>query len=196
MYSPQNYAEWECFLGMTSDNAQAICDRLLHGLETCDALIVTGGVSVGDYDLTLQGMERAGVKILFHGTAIKPGMACAYGVKDSKLICALSGNPASALTNFHVVAAPALRKLCGYSEALWLPELFPVKLHGSFPKQSRFTRFLRGRLCLTGGTIGIRPALEQGNVVLSACINVDMMAIVPAGSGPLKEGTVLQGFLI
>lgn len=180
-------------LGMASDCEKTICERIVKGLETCDALVLTGGVSVGDYDLTPAAMELAGVEILFRGVGLKPGMACAYGVKDGKLVCGLSGNPASSLTNFYAVAYPALKKMCGYKD--FFPTEITVTLLGEFKKKSRGTRILRGTLELSDGTVGMRLSPEQGNVVLSSSIGCNVMAVVPAGSGPLAVGTKLKGFL-
>lgn len=181
-------------LGMEADDAQKICDQILKGLDSCDIVIMTGGVSVGDYDLTPEAMEMAGVRILQRGIDLKPGMACAYGVKEGKVVCGLSGNPAAAITNFHVVVAPILRKLKG--EEQHLPFEFPVKLLDSFSKKSPATRILRGTMEVLNGEIGIHIPKAQGNVVLSSTIGCNLMAIVPAGSGPLEKGTVLKGFFI
>ena len=181
-------------LGMAGDSAEDICALIRKGLEECDAIVSTGGVSVGDYDLTPEAMELAGVEILFRGVDIKPGMACAYGVLGGKIMCGLSGNPASSITNFYAVALPALRKLAGYANPI--PEEINVTLLDGFGKKSPTTRLLRGVLDLTGGTVGMRVPKEQGNVVLSSTIGCNVMAVVNAGSGKIEKGTILKGFLI
>lgn len=182
------------YLGIARDSAEEICALIEKGLAECDAVVSTGGVSVGDYDLTPDAMERAGVQMLFRGVDMKPGMACAYGVKDGKLVCGLSGNPASSLTNFYAVALPAFRKLTGRNT--YLPQEIQVTLSNGFSKKSPKTRFLRGKLNLNGGTVCMELPKDQGNVVLSSTIGCDVMAVVPAGSGPLEAGTVLKGFLL
>ena len=181
-------------LGMAKDTKEEICDLILKGLEECDALLLTGGVSVGDYDLTPEAMEMADVEMMFRGVDLKPGMACAYGIKDGKMVCGLSGNPASAITNFYAIACPSVKKLCGYKE--FLPTEITVKLADDFKKKSRGTRILRGSLELSNGTVRMRLPKGQGNVVLSSTIGCNVMAVVPAGSGPLPAGTELKGFLI
>lgn len=181
-------------LGQAADNVPDIAASIRQGLAECDALVLTGGVSVGDYDLTPAAMEHSGVELLFRGVDMKPGMACAYGVWNGKPVCALSGNPASAITNFHAIAAPVLRKLGGQSDCL--PQEISVKLVNGFRKKSPGTRFLRGILDLSDGTVRMRVPREQGNVVLSSTIGCNVMAIIPAGSEPIPEGTELKGFLI
>ncbi len=182
------------WLGAADDRVEEIAELFRRGLTECDAIVSTGGVSVGDRDLTPEAMELAGITPLFRGMDIKPGMACAYGVCTGKPVCCLSGNPASALTNFYVAAVPALKKLAGRREVL--PQELKLKLLNGFGKQSPVTRFLRGRLVLKNGLTAMVCPKEQGNVVLSSAIGCDAMAIVPAGSGPVADGTVLKGFLL
>ncbi len=182
------------YIGQAGDAIEEIADLIEKGLETCDALLLTGGVSVGDYDLTPAAMERAGVHILVRGVGMKPGMACAYGEKDGKTVYGLSGNPASALTGFYAVAMPVLRKMTGRKD--FIPQEIMVTLADDFPKKSRCTRLLRGRMDLSEGTVKMHMSQKQGNVVISSAIGCDVLAIVPAGSGPLSAGAVLKGFLL
>ena len=182
------------WLGTAGDGVGAILPLLRQGLQASDAVLCTGGVSAGDYDLTPDAMEKAGAEMLCRGIDIKPGMACAFGAAEGRLILALSGNPASAMTTFYAVVLPALKKLAG--RRVTTPPLFPVKLAAGFPKKSKKTRFLRGKLDLSDGQARIIIPPRQGNAVLSSAIGCDMMAIVPAGSGPLESGTLLQGFML
>ena len=182
------------YLGIAGDSAEEIAARIDRGLSECDALITTGGVSAGDYDLTPEAMTRAGAALLLRGVDMKPGMACAYGVRGGKLICALSGNPAAALTNFYVVALPALKKLMGCRA--YRPEEITLTLASAFPKKSPRTRFLRGRLLLADGQVKLAPAAGQGNVQLSTLAGCNAMAMIPAGSGAVAAGAVLKGFLL
>ncbi|MCR4771340.1 MAG: molybdopterin molybdenumtransferase MoeA, partial [Oscillospiraceae bacterium] len=181
------------YMGRERDDADRIAKLILKCADQFDAVISTGGVSAGDYDLTPRAMELCGTKMLFHGVAMKPGMACAYGMKDSKPICALSGSPAAAITNFHAVAAPTLRKMAGRAP---LPEETSLILYDGFKKRSPLTRLLRGRLEFADGRAGIRAASGQGNAVLSSGVGCNVIAVIPAGSGPVAPGTVLKGFLI
>lgn len=181
------------YLGIAADFVTEISALLNKGLE-CDALIITGGASVGDYDLVPAAMEKSGIEMLIRGVDMKPGMACAYGVKDNKLVCGLSGNPASALTNYYAVLLPALKKLTG--RKVCLPDDIQVTLSNGYAKKSPMTRFLRGKLVLKDGVVCMEVPGDQGNVVLSSAIGCNVMAVVPKGSGALEAGTVLKGFLL
>lgn len=182
------------WLGLAGDRAEEICALFQKGLAECDAVISTGGVSVGDYDVTPDAMELAGARLLFRGVDMKPGMACAYGVCGGKLLCGLSGNPASAITNFYAIALPAIRKLAGHRR--YLPQEIRITLSDGFGKKSPKTRFLRGRLALQDGRVCMTLPKDQGNVVLSSTIGCNVMAVIPAQSGPVEAGTVLKGFLL
>lgn len=182
------------YLGIAGDTKDGICLLLKKGLEYCDAVVTTGGVSAGDYDLTPDAIEMAGGEILFKGVDLKPGMACAYAIAGGKPICALSGNPASSITNFYAIAAPALKKLAGRSKVL--PEEINLTILEGFGKKSPGTRLLRGKLVLQDGNVCMSVPKDQGNVVISSTIGCDAMAIVPAGSGKILAGTTLKGFLI
>lgn len=182
------------YLGIAGDTAESICGMMRRALEDCDAVVLTGGVSVGDYDMTPAAMAMLGAEMLVEGVDLKPGGACAYAIKDGILLCGLSGNPASSMTNFYAVALPALRKLAGHRE----PHLreISVTLGAEFRKKSPKTRLLRGYLDLRDGTVRFVQPAEQGNAVVSSLIGCEALAVVPAGSGALPEGMVLKGFLI
>ena len=190
----QNMGFIPVLYGPAVDSTEDISALIKKGISECDALVITGGVSVGDYDLTPAAMDMAGAEILFRGVDMKPGMACAYGIYDGKPICGLSGNPASAITNFYAIAAPVLRKLSGQADCL--PKEISVKLINGFHKKSPGTRFLRGILDLSDGTVRMIVPREQGNVVLSSTIGCNVIAMIPAGSDAIPDGAELKGFLI
>ena len=176
------------------DDPAAIAAVMDQALTDCDLVITTGGVSVGDYDFTPDAMERAGVEILIRTLKLKPGGASAYGVRDGKLICGLSGNPASALTNFYAVVLPVLRKLRGLKEPR-LTEI-PVTLAEDFRKRSPKTRLIRGALDLTDGTARMHVSHAQGNGVLHSLIGCDLLAEIPGGSPAMSAGSKLSAYLI
>ena len=176
------------------DQVELIADAMEQALSECDALITTGGVSVGDYDLTPAAMEAIGAEILFRKVDLKPGMACCYGIRDGKLLCGLSGNPASSITNYYAVALPAMRRLCGLKE--YEVREIPVTLADRFGKRSPSNRLLRGFADFSDGTVKLRLSAGQGNVMISGLIGCNLAAMIPAGSGPVEAGTVLQGFFL
>lgn len=176
------------------DQISSISEAMEQALSECDALITTGGVSVGDYDLTPAAMERIGAQILFRRVDLKPGMACCYALRDGKLLCGLSGNPASSVTNFYAVALPAMRRLCGMKD--YETHELPVTLAERFGKRSPSNRLLRGFADLSDGTLKLRLSKGQGNVMISGLIGCDLAALIPAGTEAVEAGTILRGFFL
>lgn len=188
------------YLGTGRDSAEEIAQLIsdgIHGSSACDAVLLSGGVSAGDFDLTPDAMKMAGAEILIKGLDCKPGMAGAYGVIENGApipVLAFSGNPAACMTAFWLVGAPVLRKLSGLREPR-LREVDCTLLTG-FSKRSKGTRVLRGRLIYREGKACLSSSERQGNSVLSTAIGTDLFAVIPAGSGPLEAGSVLRGYLI
>ena len=182
--------------GIARDSTEQIRELLGQALEQCDAVLLTGGVSVGAYDLTGEAILQEGAEMLFSGVAMKPGKACCCAVRDRKLIFALSGNPASAMTNYHAVAKTGLKRLCGREPEDCFPSEIRIALKEDFSKKSKMERWVRGRLDLSDGSVRIDVPKQQRNSALTSTAGCDVMAVIPAGSGPLPAGTVLKGYLM
>ncbi len=180
------------YLGLAGDDAAAIAGLISRGLKECDAVISTGGVSVGDWDVTPEAMAAAGAEILVRGVEMKPGMACAYGISAGRPVLGLSGNPASALTNFCACILPAIRKMAGRRDPV--PEEFDAEMAEGFSKKSPSGRFLRGSVRHAGGRVLFVPAPSQGNAVLSSAIGCTSFAVIPAGSGAVEAGQTVKVF--
>lgn len=186
-YTPVSY-------GIIPDDLEAIKKALQQAVKECDVVLATGGAAVGDYDLTPLAMEEIGTEILFRNVKMKPGKACAYGIKDGKLICGLSGHPSSSLLNLLVVGLPGIRKVSGLSE--FSHKEIDMEVTGGYAKGSDTDRAVRGKFFVENGKAKINISAPQGNVVISGTIGTDSIVIIPAGSDPVKEGTVLKGFMI
>jgi molybdopterin molybdotransferase len=139
-------------------------------------------------------MKQAGVEILAADLGLKPGRACAIGIKGEKLIFGLSGNPPAAMTVFSLLSRPCLRKLSGYAH----PGLRRTKvtLLDSFNKNSQNTRIISGWLDITDGVMRMKTAAAHGHAVMHALVGCEVLAVIPAGSPPLPAGTVLEAYLL
>lgn len=178
------------YYGAPGDDCDAIASALSVAWQETDLVITTGGVSVGDYDLTPAALEQAGGTIAVQNLLMKPGGKCCFGWQGKKLACCLSGNPASAMTCFYAVVLPLLRKLSGQPEGR-LPEL-TVPLGADYPKASHQTRLLRGRLTIVNDGLVFMPAPSQGNGALHSLADANALGEIPAGSPPMKAGTLIQ----
>ena len=102
--------------GVVRDEPEALLAALGSALRECDALITTGGVSMGRYDLVGTALAALGVEPVLHKVAIKPGKPLWFGMAGKIPVFALPGNPVSCLVNHEVFVRPALRRLGGETE--------------------------------------------------------------------------------
>ena len=119
--------------------------KTIKAVESClanfDVVLISGGISVGDYDYVKEALLKNGVTELFYKINQKPGKPLFFGRKENKIVFALPGNPASSLTCFYVYALPALKKIMGF-EAIHLPEM-KRKINTDFKNTSGKTLFLK-----------------------------------------------------
>ncbi|MBU6340793.1 MAG: molybdopterin molybdotransferase MoeA [Bacteroidetes bacterium] len=105
----------------TLDNVPDIRAALERLENACDVLLVTGGISVGDFDLVGPVLQEMGCKTLFYKVAQKPGKPLFVGFLGQKLVIAMPGNPGAVMSCFYVYVWPALRSLMGFGNP-HLPE--------------------------------------------------------------------------
>lgn len=101
-------------LGKVNDNKSEIRKLIQKGLKK-DILILSGGVSMGEYDLVGGVLLDLGVKIFFEKVALRPGKPTVFGMKGDKLIFALPGNPVSTFVTFELFVKPCIKKMMGFS---------------------------------------------------------------------------------
>lgn len=95
------------------DDLDAISDGVSDNFDQCDVLLITGGISVGDYDFVKEALEENDVEEVFYKVFQKPGKPLYFGRRDDQFVFALPGNPASSLTCFYVYVLPLLQKMSG-----------------------------------------------------------------------------------
>lgn len=125
----------------SADNPDTLTRILREALAGSDMVLMTGGVSVGDYDFTVRVSENCGVQKIFHKIRQKPGKPIYFGRKDNILFFGLPGNPASVLTCFYEYIIPALEKLTTQKLNL---EIKQAPLSSSYKKPAGITHFLKG----------------------------------------------------
>jgi molybdopterin molybdotransferase len=100
-------------LGMVNDDKDEIRSLVKKGLKK-DILILSGGVSMGEYDFVGYVLKDFGIKIFFEKVALRPGKPTVFGKKDDKLIFGLPGNPVSTLVTFELFVRPCIKKMMGF----------------------------------------------------------------------------------
>lgn len=102
------------YLGIAKDHLEDIMEKLEAGIQIADVVIITGGVSVGDYDFVKEAVEKIQAEILFHKVSIKPGKPFLFAKKNNTLIFGCPGNPVSCKVIFEIFIKPALFQMQNY----------------------------------------------------------------------------------
>ncbi len=154
-------------------------------LKKFDILILSGGISVGDYDFVKAGLENAGVEQILYKIKQKPGKPLYVGQRENQWIFALPGNPASTLTCFNQYVKPAILEWLGKTEA-WRPTArYP--LASDYTKISDITFFLKAKL--SDGKVHILPGQESFNLISYGTANC--LAEIPHDVEALAKGSLV-----
>lgn len=188
-------------LGIARDQLDDVISRMQRGLdEGIDALIVSGGVSVGPYDVVRTAFETIG-RIDLWRVAVQPGKPFAFGTAERPgggapaLLFGLPGNPVSSFVTFELFVRPAIRRLAGH-DRLTRP-LDRAILADSVSKSHGRRAFLRvvaerdpaGAIVRDAqGRVLVRLAGGQGSHVMSALAAADALAVVPESPDTLDAG--------
>ncbi len=123
------------------DTLQHLSKKLNEALIRSDIVLLTGGVSVGDYDFVLNAATNCDVEKLFHKVKQRPGKPLLFGKKENKLVFGLPGNPSSVLTCFYVYVIPALEVMTHQKNII---EVIHAPLKRPYKKITGLTFFLKG----------------------------------------------------
>lgn len=104
------------YLGIATDDVEDLRRVMTEGIEECDVLLLSGGVSAGVYDLVQGVMTELGVEVRFDRIRMKPGKPLTFGVRGQKLIFGLPGNPVSSVVGLELLVRPALKKMQGLDD--------------------------------------------------------------------------------
>ena len=169
------------FIHIVEDNQAKLEKCIKDAMHLADLLLITGGVSVGDYDYTLKACMNSGVKPIFHGVKQKPGKPLLFGMKGHKPVFGLPGNPSSVLTCFYQYVLPAIGKMM--NKDLSLKESKAI-IQADYKKPSGITHFLRASL--HEGIVEIRKGQESYR--LESFAHADAFIIVSEEITMLHEG--------
>ena len=183
-------------LGLVADDEALVTAAIEQGVQRCDLLITSGGVSMGDFDYVKVVLDRLGA-MRWMQVAIRPAKPLAFGVVDGgdgRLVpvLGLPGNPVSSLVSFELFGRPALRRLAGWPEAAQVPA--PVLATAGADLARRpdgKVHLVRVRTeAAPDGTLTVMPAARQGSHQLAAMAGAQALAVLPDGSGVLAGSQV------
>jgi molybdopterin molybdotransferase len=178
-------------LGIAKDNVEEISEKLKHGLEEADAVITTGGTSVGASDLVPTAINRLGEPgVLIHGVAMRPAMPTALAIVNDKPIIVLSGNPVAAFFGFEVFTRPLILKMLG-TENEPRPVVTARLTRRTSTALGRKT-FVRVRVFQQNGEFFAEPISARGSGIISTLTRANGYVIVPENREGLEEGETVQ----
>jgi molybdopterin molybdotransferase len=175
-------------LGLVPDDEEALAEAVLRGAREADFLLTSGGVSVGDRDLTHRVLSRLG-RVNSMKVAMKPGKPQLFGTLEGTPVYGLPGNPVSSLVVFDEFVLPALKKRAGRRDLL--RPLFRARLGAPIRRKPGRTEFVRVRLAVEDGVWVARDTGPQGSGVLSSMTRANGYAILPADAGDMDAGAAV-----
>lgn len=173
--------------GVVADQPDALRAALARAAQDADAVITTGGVSVGDADYVKQTLAELGA-VDFWKIAMKPGRPFACGRLGKALFFGLPGNPVAVMVTFYQFVQPALHRLAG-GRGEGLPPCFEVPCSERLRKKPGRTEFLRGILEPgADGQLQVRSTGRQGSGILSSMSKANCFVILSHERGTVQPG--------
>ena len=182
------------FLLPVARDDEASLARALEDARGADALVTTGGVSVGTRDLVRTALERAGAQLGFWRVAMRPGKPFTFGRWGRTAVFGLPGNPASALVTFELFARPALRALAGLRGTG--RHIARARLAAAQDKPAALDVFLRARVRRTRTGLAAMPLRTQLSGHLTSVAGYDALALLPAGRARFARGAEIEVMLL
>lgn len=169
-------------LGIAPDDPDAISAALERGLSEADFLLVSGGVSMGNFDFLPSSCAAVGVSAVFHKVAVKPGKPFFFGLREDRAVFALPGNPLAAYIDFELFVVPYIHALAGVS---FSPPVAACRagaeLSAGDPERVEYLPVrVAGGLCY--------PLRSVGSSAVPVLALADGFAVLPIGSGVVQEG--------
>ena len=168
-------------LGLARDDEDLIVGVLEDAFTRCDAVLTSGGVSVGDYDFVKAALDRFG-SLEWRQIAIKPAKPLAFGVVRGVPVFGLPGNPVSSLVAFELFARPALLTMMGHT-AVRRPEVVARAAHAFTRRSDGKLHLDRVRVTWEGDGYVVTSTGVQESNVLSATAAANGLALLPDGEG-------------
>jgi molybdopterin molybdotransferase len=179
-------------LETAKDNLPDLRKQIQRGLE-CDVLLVSGGVSMGKYDLVEPVFKELGVSVHFESVSMRPGKPTVFATWKDRWVFGLPGNPISTFVAFELFVRPVLSALQGLPAAD-LP-VVTGQLQADVVERSGRSAFLPARVSCGPGTLEILPVTWKGSADVFGAVESNGLLIVPSEVGRLNRGEIVQALL-
>jgi molybdopterin molybdotransferase len=175
-------------LGNAADRIDDLREKISHGLQQ-DVLVLSGGVSMGKYDLVETVLKDLGAQFYFDAVAIRPGRPAVFGKCGGTFVFGLPGNPVSTMVTFELFVVPAIDLLSG-APARDLP-LVEARLGVALNEKPGLTHFLPARIEWRGTAPEVRALPWQGSGDIAAVAHANCYLVVAADRGQVSVGAMM-----
>ncbi len=177
--------------GIAKDTDKAIDKKFKEAVDQSDVVIVSGGVSVGDFDLVPGIFKQNNIDLLFEKIAMKPGKPTVFGVSEKVYCFGVPGNPVSTFVLFELLVKPFLFKLMGHDYA---PPAIGIPLGESIRrKKTKRQSWIPVAITDTGT---LKPVEYHGSAHINALCIADGVVSIDVGVGEIEKGTIVPVRLI
>jgi molybdopterin molybdotransferase len=175
------------YLGILKDNETEVMEGLGAAIQKYDIVLISGGVSVGDYDFVPVVLNRLGANVLLHGLNVKPGKHLLFAKLGNRSIFGLPGNPVSSLVQFELLVKPFILKRMGCNR-------IPGEL--KLPMATCFRRQKADNLMFVPVTItaegAVLPLEYHGSAHIHALAGADGILEIPVGKHEINQGEIVH----
>lgn len=175
------------YMGIVDDDMSSLKTVMENAIEKNDVLLISGGVSVGDYDYVPTVLKQLGIDIIFHGLTAKPGKHLLFGKKKDHYIFGLPGNPVSSFVQFELLIKPLLQKMTGRPVK---KNILQLPLQESFSrKKSNASEFIPVKISPVQTVLQIE---YHGSAHIHAYTQANAIMDIPIGISQIKEGGLVN----
>jgi molybdopterin molybdotransferase len=175
------------YYGIARDEEEITFTVIQKALSENDLVLITGGVSMGDFDFVPAVLEKAGVKILFSRVAVQPGKPTTFGLHKNAIVFGLPGNPVSSYILFEIMVRPLICKMMNF-------QYKPLEI--KLPMKEKFSRRFAERLAfipvVITGENKVLPVEFHGSAHISALPQSDGIIAIPLGLKTINEGEIVS----
>ena len=180
--------------GIVEDDKQKLEKKILEALAECDVLLLSGGVSVGDYDYVKDILIKVGADLVFWRVNQKPGKPLAFLTYRNKFIFGLPGNPVSVMVCFEMYVRPLIRKMTGCSRLF--RKTITAKAVCDIDHKKGRANFTRVIIKKKGDDYFFSTTGMQGSGILTSMALADGIALFSEDMGDIKKGSKIEVYLI
>jgi len=173
------------YIGIAKDNMESTTDLISEALTFADLIIVSGAVSVGDFDFVPNVLADKGFEFLFHGVATKPGKRTLFGTNGKQWAIGVPGNPVSSFIQFQMLIKPFINKLMGFHQNF---DDLKLELGEDF-KRKNSKRLSFEPVIISGNKI--KRAKYNGSANITALVDANAVMLVPQGVNEIKKGELV-----